>query len=1418
MNLRNVGEKGIEYNIGLDLGTGSVGWAVTDQQGNLLNFKGKTAWGSRIYPTADTAADTRLKRGQRRRYMRRRWRLDLLQELFENEVKKIDPEFFIRLRQSRLLKEDKSHSIILSPKGAARPIFPKGENEADYYKKYPTIYHLRKALMESEEQADIRLIYLAFHNIVKARGNFLHQDTPGLTAANANMGDAVEKLCVALEDWCTLRNLECNIRKNQKNIQNLLEGKTVEVSAENALKESFDSSRASRKDKATILSTWIAIQPGEYLDTKQAKDASKEIANILFGLQGNMKKIFIEFEEDQKIRLDNDEQVEAFYSVCPDDGVALFESFQSIYSAYILMGILKNANGGSISSCKVAAYDQYKEDLKLLKGLVREFASEKYDEFFRGDIFDSSKGFRARNYNPATAKGYTKYNSVRGASYDDFKKEVEKIFKGTVAEEDIRYVDMMQRFAEGTFLRRLKTSDNGSIPYQLHLEEMDAIIENQKQFYPFLESEKEKLESLVTFRIPYYVGPLTQKNARLDNHNNARFAWSQRKEGKEHARVYPWNWEEVIDRKQSAAKFMERLTGTCTYILDEPVLPRCSLLYEEYCLLNELNGSKWRDMGGDWHRFDYETRMEIIENLFKKKKGSVKYAAVEDWLKCEKHKSCAEVKGGQGETGFESKLSSYVFFKEVLHVDEIDEADIPMIEELIWWNTLFEDRSILKESIEDKYGDRLTDDQIKAIYKKRFTGWGRLSKELLCGIKTHTDNGPYSIMDVLREGNPNNNARSETMVFMEILRDDKFGFDKLIEEENMRRVSEVDNFDVNDLPGSPAVRRTVNQAKRIVDEIVGIAGCEPQNIFIEVTRDEDGRNKGRRTKRRYDNIKNAIAALKKEQKEYFNKDVSDSLNKTNPSDLDNERLALYFMQNGKCMYCGKDLDIKQLDKYQVDHILPQSYVKDDSFENKALVHMEDNQRKSASMLLDDSIIRKMKPYWEALRAAGLIGEKKFKNLTRVRVSDKELGGFIARQMVETSQSMKLTSLVLEKTYPNTNVRPVKAGFSSDLRKRLDLIKCREINDYHHAHDAYLACEIGQFITMRHNKLYENPISYSHAVKDFIAKRAKYANDHGTPMSTYGMPGSSSFVISSFLTSGFDEETGEIFKDAWSAEVAAVRIRESLNRKDCYISRMPEETSGAFWKETLISPRDPSLGKNLSLPIKKGLDPRKYGGYNEQKFAYFFVYEAVKIKKKGEVKEYVFAAVPVQVAAIVARDPNALTEFAKKDAEARKIKFLRIIREKVYKYQLIEVNGERLYITGLKSVRNARQIALSQDMTTVFLKAINDKDVAEDELKSLFEEIVQRYRLCANRLGNQLKIFSLSDSFNSANSESKKRALVSLVAIIDAKTNKIDLSGIGSGKAVGNMQLSFSKEMSNSKNHFAFIDQSVTGMFERKTYL
>ena len=34
-----------EYYLGLDIGTDSVGWAVTDNQYNVLKFNGKSMWG-----------------------------------------------------------------------------------------------------------------------------------------------------------------------------------------------------------------------------------------------------------------------------------------------------------------------------------------------------------------------------------------------------------------------------------------------------------------------------------------------------------------------------------------------------------------------------------------------------------------------------------------------------------------------------------------------------------------------------------------------------------------------------------------------------------------------------------------------------------------------------------------------------------------------------------------------------------------------------------------------------------------------------------------------------------------------------------------------------------------------------------------------------------------------------------------------------------------------------------------------------------------------------------------------------------------------------------------------------------------------------------------------------------------------------
>ncbi len=69
MRLRNFK---YDYSIGIDMGTTSVGWAVTDNNGELLYFKKKPAWGSRLFESANPASEARQHRGQRRGLIRRR--------------------------------------------------------------------------------------------------------------------------------------------------------------------------------------------------------------------------------------------------------------------------------------------------------------------------------------------------------------------------------------------------------------------------------------------------------------------------------------------------------------------------------------------------------------------------------------------------------------------------------------------------------------------------------------------------------------------------------------------------------------------------------------------------------------------------------------------------------------------------------------------------------------------------------------------------------------------------------------------------------------------------------------------------------------------------------------------------------------------------------------------------------------------------------------------------------------------------------------------------------------------------------------------------------------------------------------------------------------------------------------------------
>lgn len=1357
MNLRNIPS----YNVGLDIGTGSVGWAVTDENGNLCHFKNRPTWGSRIFPSANTAAETRLKRGQRRRYDRRRQRLDLLQSLFDEEMIKVDPEFFIRLRQSKLRVEDREEGH----REYRYPFFNSSDfTERMYYKSYPTIYHLRKHLIESDQQEDLRLIYLAFHNIVKTRGNFLYQDTPSLSAKDASMSEAIEELLNALVLWADAA----------------YDFEIDEIDSEKLRKVFEDTSlaRAEKKDEALKVLTL------------EDKKIAKELINAVLGYKANFNIIFKIEAEKSAFSFDNDEQREAFIASVPDEGMALYEALQKAYSAYILMDIIEDANGKSVSYSMVAKYNKYGEDLKTLKDLVKEYCSTKYSEFFRGERY---KAPYQKDYDKSKAKGYTKYNEVRGAKYDEFKKEVENLFKDTAATSDPRYQDMMIKFANGKFLRRLKTSDNGSIPFQLHLEEMNAIIDAQERFYPFLSEIRHKLNSLVTFRIPYYVGPLTQKGAALDASGKPRFAWSKRQEGKEGEKIYPWNWEEIIDKGASAREFIQRMTGTCTYLYGEPVLPKCSLLYEKFCVLNELNGAKWSQDNDKWYRFDADDRLSIYEELFERYK-SVSFKKLEDWLK-QRGEAFPHVKGGQGEGKFESKLSSHHFFKELLGTDEWSDQTKQMIEELILWNTLFEDKKILKEETTKKYGDVLTAEQIKKFCGHRFTGWGRLSKKLLTGIKTEVDFRKMSVMDLLVEGDPYGEHVGSSLILMEILHNKNFEFNKEIEAHNEKYFSKDQS--VEDLPGSPAVRRSVNQALRIVEEIAKIAGKPATHIYIESTRDDEEK---KRSEKRADKIKRLLSELRSEDK---NVDVLKELNEYVGKNLD-KRLTLYFMQNGKSMYSGNAIDIRRVldNTYcQIDHVLPQSYIKDDSFENTVLVLSEENQRKGDSLLLDADIRRKMAGLWHELHRVKLIGDKKYANLTRSVVTDRQMEGFINRQLVETSQIVKFVRMLLKSQYSDTEIYSIKASLSHEIREKYDLPKIREVNDYHHAHDAFLACEMGRFLSTRYKEAFTNPVGLTKLMRKFVKKESEEAQKQ------HRIPGTTPFFVASFSKPGFDLETGEVTRDEWNPIEEVEKIRRTFDFKDCFISRMPEMTSGAFWDETVYSPK----GKPMKLiELKKNLAVENYGGYTNENSALFTVYKS----KKDEIRLN-FSPIPLTLTSYKNDINELILTYIKNVSNSMGEDLVELVIPQIYKYQKIEWNNQKFYITGKQEIRSCASVFFSQQDMRVLEKFKKLDTYEDDEILQVFENFLNRARVQSNKLFNQLKLEdAVAKSLNLTRRQTYE-LLISLASIFSGKINKTDLSSIGGSKFAGTMRPDLTKEFNDSRNIFFVIDQSVTGMFERR---
>ena len=874
---------GQDYYLGLDMGTGSLGWAVTDEQYQILRKHGKSLWGVRLFESADTAEERRLHRTARRNLDRRGWRIQVLQELFAEEISKVDPGFYLRMKESKYYPEDKRDMQGKCPDLPYALFVDEKYTDKEYHEQFPTIYHLRKMLMETDEMPDIRLVYLALHHMMKHRGHFL---------LSGDIGQVTDFKNTFLQMVENIHNEELDFTLS------------FEEDALAFVKETLKDRNLTRSAKKTQLVRQL----------KATTACEKAILNLLAGGTVKLSDIFAREELDSiekpKICFADAGYDDYIGGVESDVGEQFYiiASAKAVYDWSVLTDIL--GDSASISEAKVKTYEKHKQDLAFLKRIIREnLTREDYRETFL--VTDSN----LKNYSAYI--GMVKKNGKKvdleskRCSREEFMDFLKKRIAAKLPEgEEKEY--LLGEIEIDLFLPKPVNKDNSVIPYQIHLYELNRILENLGTKSEFIKENAAKIVQLFTFRIPYYVGPIHA----AEGGEKDKFSWAVRKSNE---KLYPWNFEQIIDTEESAKRFIRKMTNKCTYLYGEDVLPKDSLLYSKFMVLNELNNLRL-----DGEKISVELKQKIYNELFCKTRKVTQKKLRSFLIREGVTEKTVEISGIDGD--FKASLKAYHDFKEKLTGVALSQADK---EEIILNIVLFgDDKKLLKQRLYKQFPN-LTENQIKSITTLSYQGWGRLSRKFLEEITAPApETGEvWSIVNALWETNDN---------LMQLL-SQEYKFMESVEEYNSGREDRTLSYEsIQNTYASPSVKRQIWQTLQVVKEIRKVMGCEPKRVFVEMAREKQD---SKRTESRKKRLTELYRACKKEESQWI-QELSETLAGHEENQLRSDKLYLYYTQMGRCMYSGEVIPIEDLwdnTKYDIDHIYPQSKTKDDSLDNRVLV-------------------------------------------------------------------------------------------------------------------------------------------------------------------------------------------------------------------------------------------------------------------------------------------------------------------------------------------------------------------------------------------------------------------------------------------------------------------------------------------------
>lgn len=716
-----------------------------------------------------------------------------------------------------------------------------------------------------------------------------------------------------------------------------------------------------------------------------------------------------------------------------------FENFEilnhilDVYNSFSLVTVLGEEK--YVCDYKVEKYNVFKERVNTLKSLYRQYATkEAYQKMFKNKNADHNFNAFISNSTTCTAFKYDKFITLLKNDLKSLKSIDE---------------DLFNTVTQPLYLIKPSSADIGvNFSHAVRKQEFLAILDKLCFYYPQIKNifydkypEYSVIEAFVKnydFKVDYFVGPLNSDNAN---------AWIKFKNVP--CKVDPFNYEKVIDFSATIKCWMNNLIGNCSVLSNKKVLPKYSISYAKFIVLNQLNCIK---VDGEY--LPIKEKQSIFNNMFLNSSKNVTVKAIHNYLVKEFNFSNDVVI-----TGIVNNIENpFIKINKVIDVIKEKNYSDQLIDEIMYVLTAMQD--ISSKKLELSTFNSLSEEEINELAQFSFNGWGKLSSEFL--LNTYNTETKMNVLDTMFYDGVN----------LETIKSQN-GFKKAIKEKTLNKTC-VDKLNIVDCVTeyckkknfSPAVTSGVIYIIKSFSELVKEQNnCFPKYVCIESAR--VGGVEGLDTVSR----KNNLLKIYKENKiDKSEPSLFEELTQVDNSLLRITKNYLFFLQLGYDVYTGEKIaqsfeNFLNIDSslYNKDHVIPQWLKIDNSIENNlVLVNSIDNQITKGELYPLPKQLKTQKTIslWKRLLNIGLMTQEKYFRLIRnTELNNAEINTFLDGELTATSQVAVAIKDIFEQ-YQIAKVLFISPVYATKFRQDYSFPKCREINHLHHFEDATLTAVLG----------------------------------------------------------------------------------------------------------------------------------------------------------------------------------------------------------------------------------------------------------------------------------------------------------------------------------------------------------------------